>query len=211
MGARANGIVVRLKFEKEGRWVDLGLREIRNAPSCGAWRARLRLVAQPLLVAVFFHALAAFVFRDFRFSLLFNGTHGFFGTAVETSELVDDFVEWILDDPFRTENFQARDHLADDFLFDHRFDGDPSGLGQRRNGRIPESGQCLKQFFQIRLGKIHFEADEIASGEGSAEQKRNALDLAALPFVVPSGVVGVERGVGLHQRVHDAELIRAER
>jgi hypothetical protein len=53
----------------------------------GAARAGLRFVAQALFVAVFLHALAAFVFCDFRLSLLFNGTHGFFlGTAVRTSE-----------------------------------------------------------------------------------------------------------------------------
>ena len=67
------------KFEKEGRCVVLGIRELHNAPSHGARSAGLRLVAQPLFVAVFFHALAAFVFRDFRLSLLFNGTHGFSG------------------------------------------------------------------------------------------------------------------------------------
>jgi hypothetical protein len=43
----------------------------------GAERAGLRFVAQALFVAILLHALAAFVFRDFRFSLLFNGTHGF--------------------------------------------------------------------------------------------------------------------------------------
>ena len=53
----------------------------------GAARAGLRLVAQALFVAVFLHALAAFVFCDFRLSLLFDGTHGFYvGTAVRTSE-----------------------------------------------------------------------------------------------------------------------------
>lgn len=44
---------------------------------------KLGLVTQPLLVAVFFHALAAFVFRDFRFSLLLYGTHDFSGLLAD--------------------------------------------------------------------------------------------------------------------------------
>jgi len=35
----------------------------------------LRLVAQTLLVAIFAHALAALVLRDFSLSLLFERTH----------------------------------------------------------------------------------------------------------------------------------------
>jgi hypothetical protein len=51
-------------------------RSMRLSLKPGCYRAlRLALVAQTLLVAVFFHPLTALVLCDFRFTSLFKGTH----------------------------------------------------------------------------------------------------------------------------------------
>src|SRR5690349_23655871 len=46
-----------------------------DRPDRLACRKKLRLITQTLLVAVFFHPLAAFVFRDFCFSSFFQRAH----------------------------------------------------------------------------------------------------------------------------------------
>ena len=67
---------VSLRFLRNDRKRPLIFAAFKKSPKLG-------LVTQPLLVAVFFHALAAFMFRDFRFSLLLYGTHDFSGLLAD--------------------------------------------------------------------------------------------------------------------------------
>jgi len=67
---------VSLRFLRNDRKRPLVFAAFKKSPKLG-------LVTQPLLVAVFFHALAAFMFCDFRFSLLLYGTHDFSGLLAD--------------------------------------------------------------------------------------------------------------------------------
>lgn len=55
-------------------------------------RKALRLVAQPLLMAIKLHAFTAFMFGYFSFTFLFNGSHGtsFLLTLINFDNLLQD-------------------------------------------------------------------------------------------------------------------------
>src|SRR5688500_7772388 len=76
---------------------------------------------------------------------------------------VDDVIERVLDDSFRTERLEPGNDLPDDFLVDDGLDGDPAGEGEVSDSRIPQGRERLQHFIQPVLLEVHLQADFVAS------------------------------------------------
>ena len=100
--------------------------------------------------------------------------------------------------------------LPDDFLVDDGLHSHPVVLGQRRNGRIAESGEGVEEILKFCPREVHLEADLVAGREGADQKEGDPLHLAALPGVGAGGLVGHEDRVGLDDGLEDAELVGAE-
>ena len=96
-------------------------------------------------------------------------------------------------------------------LVDHRVDRDPVAVHQPRQGRLLQCREDRHHAVHLLLGHVHHQTNLAFRRHGAAQHERDVLDLAALPVILPSGFVGDQPRGALHDRVHDAQVVGAQR
>src|ERR1019366_9569085 len=123
---------------------------------------------------------------------------------------IDDLVEGILDDALGPERLEPRQDLPDDALVYDRLQGDPVRVAERRHRRVAQRRDRGQDRRAGLLRGVHLQAHLRLRLEGPPDHERDRLDLPALHRVRPGPLVGDQLRVGLQERVHDAQLVRAQ-